>query len=252
MKISDYLSDRYKISKRLAKKYIHSGKVYTNNNQIKRNSILEPETNKPTLKIQKIGNDRINDKYLLKKTDDVVFLFKPAFIHSARHRLGDSLTMQDMIDKNFPNYHLISRLDFETEGLIAAVNNNMATINTSKKYCAVVNGCFNKRLLLYNKIDASHKKKVKVLKSKGEYCTEIKSIKTNNNYSLVDITLEKATRHQIRSYLAYYGFPILGDKLYGNKSAESKLMLHCYYTKINNEECYTNGINEFFNIFKKL
>ncbi len=47
------------------------------------------------------------------------------------------------------------------------------------------------------------------------------------NLSLVGVVLNEGHRHQIRVQLAYLGFPILGDDLYGGRRAE-RVFLHAW------------------------
>ena len=42
---------------------------------------------------------------------------------------------------------------------------------------------------------------------------------SNNNLSLLELSLETGRTHQIRVHLAHYGHPILGDKMYGDRKS---------------------------------
>lgn len=41
------------------------------------------------------------------------------------------------------------------------------------------------------------------------------------NFSRLNVTLHTGRKHQIRQHLAYLGFPIIGDRFYGNADAQS-------------------------------
>lgn len=45
----------------------------------------------------------------------------------------------------------------------------------------------------------------------------------DEKYTLVEVDLLTGRTHQIRVHLASIGFPILGDKIYGNKKANTEL-----------------------------
>ena len=61
--------------------------------------------------------------------------------------------------------------------------------------------------------------------------THIKVLKRyyNSNITLVEATLETGRTHQIRVHMAYKGYPLLGDEIYGKKDSKFKIegqMLH--------------------------
>ena len=82
----------------------------------------------------------------------------------------------------------------------------------------------------------SSKRMIAVLKPGYKYkgkeiktLTLIRIIKKKNNTALIEAKIMKGCRHQIRLHLKSIGFPIIGDKLYGNKKFRSEDMkLHCY------------------------
>ena len=57
--------------------------------------------------------------------------------------------------------------------------------------------------------------------------------KRNDNTSLLDVQIETGKTHQIRSHLAFLGFPIIGDGKYGkneiNKMFGKKTQMLCNY-----------------------
>jgi tRNA pseudouridine32 synthase/23S rRNA pseudouridine746 synthase len=55
--------------------------------------------------------------------------------------------------------------------------------------------------------------------------THIKRITSDNNSTLLDIHIETGRKHQIRRHLANFGYPIIGDKIYGNKSSKPLQLL---------------------------
>jgi len=85
-------------------------------------------------------------------------LYKPPFIHTERHRLEDLFTIEDIINKNFSDFTLISRLDYQTDGLIAAVNSNFIIKDEEKHYIAFVHGILDHALIVNNYIDYKKEK----------------------------------------------------------------------------------------------
>jgi tRNA pseudouridine32 synthase/23S rRNA pseudouridine746 synthase len=57
--------------------------------------------------------------------------------------------------------------------------------------------------------------------------THIKKVRAENNKTLLDVHIETGRKHQIRRHLANFGYPIVGDNLYGSK-ASSGLQLLAY------------------------
>ncbi|MCE8159340.1 MAG: RluA family pseudouridine synthase [Candidatus Moeniiplasma glomeromycotorum] len=72
---------------------------------------------------------------------------------------------------------------------------------------------------------------------KAKYCAmEVKEIKRekSNHLVLFEITLQTGRKHQIRSALAYFGYPIVGDEKYGSKLVDkNKIGLVAYKITFN-------------------
>jgi len=56
--------------------------------------------------------------------------------------------------------------------------------------------------------------------------TRCRALQSNDRVSLVEVEPVTCRKYQIRSQLAYNGFPILGDPVYGNGSVNRKFRLH--------------------------
>ena len=74
--------------------------------------------------------------------------------------------------------------------------------------------------------------------------------KRNDNTSLLDVQIETGKTHQIRSHLAFLGFPIIGDGKYGkneiNKMFGKKTQMLCnYFLKF--DFCTDAGILNYLN-----
>lgn len=66
-----------------------------------------------------------------------------------------------------------------------------------------------------------------------ESTTFYKVIKTNDNYSLLELRPVTGRTHQLRVHLQYIGTPIVGDRVYGNKNdSQKRLFLHAHELEI--------------------
>lgn len=243
MRLSIYCAEKFKISRRQAKDAIKNGLISIDKSIIKKDiEIAGTENINADFNIKQLDYN-LSD-FLLYKDDNYVFLYKPPFLHSERLHIDDDLTVSD-IYKNFPEYNPLSRLDYEADGIIGMINKDTQLNNIAKSYYAFVNGKFPEYIKLSKKIDADDKKKVKVLDDDTGFPAVMKRLKFNGKVSLIEVTLEKAARHQVRAFSAYLNHPIIGDKIYNGISFE-RLCLHCFKYTINDKTYYCHKQTESF------
>lgn len=162
----------------------------------------------------------------------------------------------------------VNRLDRNTTGLVLFGKNNMAlkTLNemirergiVKKYYLTIVKGELKAPLYLKDKMVKDHyENKIQVLSSdvsEGKNMeTVAEPLVASNGYTLLQVEIITGRTHQIRAHLAKAGYPIIGDRKYGdmgtNKSVEKKYnlttqLLHAY--KLDFGQCgegleYLNG-----------
>ena len=243
MRLSVYCAEKFKISRRQAKDALKNGLISIDKSIIKKDiEIAGTENINADFNIKQLDYN-LSD-YLLYQDNNYVFLYKPPFFHSERLHIDDDLTVSD-IYKNFPEYNPLSRLDYEADGIIGMIHKDTQLNNISKSYYAFVNGEFPEYIELSKKIDADNKKKVKVLDDDTGFPVVMKRIKFNGKISLIEVTLEKAARHQVRAFSAYLNHSIIGDKLYNGMPFE-RLCLHCFKYTINNKTFYCQKQTEYF------
>ncbi len=141
---------------------------------------------------------------------------------------------------------IVHRLDREASGLLVLAKNMLAKTflqnnwqKFKKKYFVIVYGTPNQKsgtissFLAEDKFLSVYSGK-KTEESKYAV-TKYKVLKSNEKYSLIEITLETGRKHQIRVHLKNLGNPIIGDDRYGGKMEETlknpagRLALHAYY-----------------------
>lgn len=167
---------------------------------------------------------------ILDKTQYSIWL-KPRGMLSQGSKWGDFTALYRWVEMNhtFDNETqprqawLIHRLDRATAGLqILAHTKKMTQTLTQlfeshqikKRYQAIVHGQFPKSRQTYQ-TDIDNKPAT----------THIELIRFDDtlNISQVDIEIETGRKHQIRKHLSQAGFPILGDRLYGNETLDLPL-----------------------------
>ena len=134
--------------------------------------------------------------------------------------------------------YLVHRLDKASNGLILVAHTKKMTSQLAdlfenrkveKHYSAVVRGQYSLERLSQLKADIDGKPALTVILS-SEYTLD------DDLTSLV-LKIKTGRKHQIRKHLSCVGFPIIGDRLYGNDKDEIKnqsdLMLRSCYLAFN-------------------
>ncbi len=140
------------------------------------------------------------------------------------------LGMKKELSKTYDDFRpgIVHRLDKETSGLIIIAKNEKAHAYLSdlfkkrrviKRYHAIVKGLFLPLKLKITSQIGRHpknRKKMAVLTNSGKKSiTIIEKVKHYGKFSYLDINLKTGRTHQIRVHLSNYGFPVLGDLIYG-------------------------------------
>lgn len=148
---------------------------------------------------------------------------------------------------------ICNRLDRNTSGIILAgknvtalqaLNDIVSSRNIDKHYLCIVCGQVKEKNTIEGYLTKNIKNnKVSITnnKSRGQYIKTIYTpIKSNGNFSLLDVQIITGKSHQIRAHLSSIGHPIIGDFKYGTKSINEKMnkkfslkyqLLHAYKVK---------------------
>ena len=127
-----------------------------------------------------------------------------------------------------PRAGIVHRLDKDTSGIMVVAKNEISYLNlvsqlkdrkVKRGYLALVVGEPLSGSTINEPIGRHPKLRTKqVVNAKGkEAITTFKIQKKLNGYSLLNVSLETGRTHQIRVHLAFIGFPILGDSVYGGR-----------------------------------
>ncbi len=184
--------------------------------------------------------------------DDMLIINKPAgmVVHPAvGHSSG---TLVNAVLAHCPDLPGISgekrpgivhRLDKETSGLITIAKNESALRHlqaqfkartVGKQYLALVDGQVQPPTALIDAPlgrDPRQRKKMAVIPFGGSARsrtaqTQYQTITSYDDHTLLRCELLTGRTHQIRVHLAYIGFPIVGDKVYGRRKPSIRLWRH--------------------------
>lgn len=134
---------------------------------------------------------------------------------------------------------IVHRLDKDTSGLVVFAKTEKVKMTlqenwekTKRSYIAIVNGIVeNKEKTLKSYLAETKTLMTYVTDSKnGKLAlTHYRNVRTNDNYTLLDVELLTGRKNQIRVQLNEIGHPILGDKKYGDAPDPiRRLCLHAY------------------------
>ena len=141
---------------------------------------------------------------------------------------------------------IVHRLDKDTSGLMLVAKNEFTLEKLSemiskkeveRKYIALVDGVIKNDS---GEIDApigrdsNNRQKMAVTDVNAkEAITHFKVLDRFNNHTLIECILDTGRTHQIRVHMAYIGYPVSNDPLYGRgKSDEYGQLLHSYSIKL--------------------
>ena len=144
-----------------------------------------------------------------------------------------------------PRPGIVHRLDKDTSGLMVIARNEKARLNlveqfksrsVIKRYLVLVKG---KIVPERGAIDApigrdpADRKRMAIISRGRQASTNYRVKQYMNGYSLLEARIQTGRTHQIRVHFAAIGYPVVGDTVYGVKSALLKRQfLHAYFLEI--------------------
>ena len=241
--------DKYTVRDYLSKFYISKSKIYKlflnkailiNNHIAKENDIIN---NGDTLSI--IYDEDIDYK---KSDNNIDILFEDDYflIVNKKRRIiihdEDNSLCNDIAKYYYDNGISLSikypnRIDKDTSGIMifckdmlthSYMNHLFECHDILKEYLLYVSGRMkNKKGTITYRIgrDRHNSNLMRVSSTGDDAITEYSVVKEYKDYSLVKCIIKTGRKHQIRVHMSYLGNPIIGDKLYGDKSNISNVML---------------------------
>ena len=134
---------------------------------------------------------------------------------------------------------IVHRLDKDTSGLMMVAKNSAAQTNligqfkahsVVKAYLVLAKGHLTPDSGLIEAPigrDPRNRKRMAVVAEGREARTQYQVIRYIGNYTLLEVRPETGRTHQIRVHLSAIGYPVVGDTIYGAKSAQvSRQFIH--------------------------
>ena len=142
---------------------------------------------------------------------------------------------------------IVHRLDKDTSGLMLVAKNEemleklsgmIANREVERHYLAIVDGVIKHETGTVDAPigrDINNRQKMAVTDVNGkDAITHFKVLERFENHTLIECKLDTGRTHQIRVHMAYIGYPVCNDPLYGKgKCTEFGQMLHSYFIKFN-------------------
>lgn len=130
---------------------------------------------------------------------------------------------------------IVHRLDKDTSGLIVAAKSDRgrnalvaqwADQTVRKTYIALVRGVIPENEATIDAPigrDPKDRQRMAVVRSGRSAVTHFRVLERFEDATLLEVAIETGRTHQIRVHLAFAGFPVIGDRVYGRKSQTAPL-----------------------------
>lgn len=200
---------------------------------------------------QRISKKNRQDLPIIFENDEFIVINKPHGLltipsdnekgRTAYRMVNDYVQQKDKHSR----IYVVHRLDEDTSGVLMFAKNpkikdilqkEWNDIVLARGYYAIVEGKMEKpegTLINYLKENSLSLMYVSNDKVKGKKCvTHYKVLKSNKDYSLLDVNIDTGRKNQIRVQLGHIGHHVIGDDKYGEPADPIKrLGLHAYRLK---------------------
>ncbi len=151
---------------------------------------------------------------------------KPCGLRSQGSKWGDHCTLVRWAERNLHperSAFTVHRLDRAANGLMMVAHSKTVAAalaelfrrrEIEKRYRVLVHGDFSKQpgdLEITSAIDGKPAKST----------VSLQEVSADGRQSWLDVQIESGRKHQVRRHLSEFGYPVVGDRLYGAASSDS-------------------------------
>ncbi|MEC5424205.1 RluA family pseudouridine synthase [Virgibacillus sp. C22-A2] len=242
-------------SRNSVKSILTRGQVTVNDHiETKHNYTLHPGQTVTILKNKAaVKESALIGMSILYEDDDIIVINKEAGLLSiatekekrqtAHHQLMEHVRREDPQNRIF----VVHRLDKDTSGVMMfaksehvkrKLQDNWKEMVKERTYAALVEGKVTKEkgyVSSWLRESSTHLVYSSQTKNDGQHAiTHYKVVRSNEDFSLLDVQLETGRKNQIRVHMQDMGHPVVGDKKYGSKkNAIRRLGLHAKVLSFN-------------------
>ena len=268
IRIDSFIAKKIDISRSKVQKLIKENKILVNNKTVN-SSYLTKLDDLITINDELDFDIHITPADIpidiVYENDDLLIINKPSgmVVHPAPgnydNTLVNALLGKYSLSNNNIRPGIVHRLDKDTSGLMLVAKNDWAHDKLSylikekkvkRTYLALVNGVIHNDT---GTIDApigrdeKYREKMMVtdINSK-DAITHFKVLERFKNHTLIECNLETGRTHQIRVHMAYIGYPIVNDPVYGKEIVDKEFgqLLHSRKIEFDNPRDNTHIIKE--------
>jgi len=229
------------VGRRRARELIDSGLVLVDGRRVRRGEKLDPTAVLTVLESSAVVDETAPAAALPRvvwEGGHIIGVNKPAGYHSHRGRqrpsIADFLAERyvgiDAVGDSAVECGLIHRLDRDTSGIIVAASHPtvFSALRTafgngeiSKDYLALVHGVIPSSTVVEVPLTRLRSRVRAARRAERSWpaTTRITPLEHGATWTLVQATMETGVTHQIRAHLSILGYPVIGDRKYGNTTA---------------------------------
>lgn len=228
-----------------AKKKLANGQVLVNQKKITQyNFNLKI---KDIVTINKFKSELDNKINIIYEDKNIIVVNKPSNLLTIASTKEKEKTLYHIVSNYLKKLNkkakifIIHRLDYETSGIVIFAKSetikklyqdNWDSLVKYRGYIAVVNGIIKKEndtIIQYLKENEHFYVYPTNSKMGKKAITYYEVLKTNKQYSLLNIEIKTGRKNQIRVAMQSIGYPIVGDQKYGKNQKDKKWFGLCAY-----------------------